>query len=83
MIHQIVSSKISLKIKGYIKRNYGLPFLLVFLILLMGASVFISTGLSYMANSITVYAFYALIIGVALQLVSFLKYKKTNETEAD
>lgn len=36
-----------------------------------------------MANSITVYAFYALIIGVALQLVSFLKYKKTNETEAD
>ena len=73
---------IALKIKVYVKENWGSPFIVGFMLLLISAAVSLSVGLSYWANDIAVYAFYALVIGVVLQLVCFLKFsRKPREAE--
>ncbi len=77
------SFKIMFKLKGYVKENWGSPFIVAFMILLLSAAAFLSAGLSNQADAIAAYAFYALVAGVMLQLVSFLKHKKVNEVEAD
>jgi hypothetical protein len=75
--------KFLFRLKGYVKENWGSPFIVAFMVLLMGSAVFLSAGLSYQADTIAVYAFYALVAGVILQLISFLKYKKASAAEAD
>jgi hypothetical protein len=53
------------------------------MLLLLSAAVSLSAGLSSLANAVAVYAYYALVVGVVLQLVCFLKYrKKVSEAEA-
>ena len=71
-----------IKVKGYVKENWGSPFIAGFMLLLMGAAVSLSVGLSSLANTIAVYAFYALVGGVVLQLICFLKYPNKDESEA-
>lgn len=44
------------------------------MLLLISSAVDLSFGLSGAANSIAVYAFYALVVGVALQVASYIKY---------
>jgi hypothetical protein len=73
--------RVQSKAKGYVKENWGSPFILAFMLLLLGAAISLSIGLQYTADSIAVYAFYALVIGVVLQLASFLKYRQKNEVE--
>jgi hypothetical protein len=69
-----------IKVKGYVKENWGSPFILGFMLLLIAAAVSLSTGLSSLADTVAVYAYYALVAGVFLQLASFLKYRgKSNE----
>jgi hypothetical protein len=65
-----------LKVKGYVKENWGAPFIIGFMLLLIVAAVSLSMGLSSLANGVAVYAYYALVVGVVLQLASFLKYRK-------
>ena len=80
---QIGFNKIMLKVKGYVKENWGSPFIAGFMLLLLSAAVSLSAGLSSLANAVAVYAYYALVVGVVLQLVCFLKYrKKVSEAEA-
>jgi len=75
--------KITVKVKGYVKENWGSPFIVGFMVLLASAAVSLSEGLSSLADGIAVYAFYALIAGVILQLVCFVKYReKVSEAEA-
>lgn len=75
--------RIKVKVEGYVKENWGSPFIVGFILLLVSAAVFLSAGLSYLADAIAVYAYYALVAGVFLQLVCFLKYrKKVSEAEA-
>ncbi|MGD0203946.1 MAG: hypothetical protein ABSC20_08610 [Candidatus Bathyarchaeia archaeon] len=77
---QIGFNKIMIKVKGYVKENWGSPFILGFMLLLIAAAVSLSTGLSSLADTVAVYAYYALVAGVFLQLASFLKYRgKSNE----
>ena len=64
------------RIKGYVRENWGAPFVLGFMLLLIVAAVSLSIGLADVANEVAVYAYYALVVGVILQLVSFLKYRK-------
>jgi heme/copper-type cytochrome/quinol oxidase subunit 4 len=71
------------KIKAYVKENWGSPFILAFMVLLLSAAVFLSAGLSNQADVVAVYAYYALVAGVVLQLVCFLKPKKTCATEVN
>ena len=80
---QIRFKTIALKIKVYVKENWGSPFIVGFMLLLLSAAIFLSVGLSSLADTVAVYAFYALVVGVLLQLVCFLKYRrKPSEAEA-
>jgi heme/copper-type cytochrome/quinol oxidase subunit 4 len=48
------------------------------MLLLMVAAVSLSIGVADVANEVAIYAYYALVVGVALQLVCFLKCNKKN-----
>jgi hypothetical protein len=63
-----------IKVKGYVKENWGSPFIAGFMLLLIIAAFSLSVGWSSLADTMAVYAFYALVGGVVLQLVCFLKY---------
>ena len=67
--------------KGNVKENWGLPFTGAFTIFLVAAAFCLSANLPIIANTIAVYAFYALFIGIVLQLICSAKYKKTKATE--
>ena len=72
-----------LKVKGYVKENWGSPFIVGFMLLLIAAAVSLSAGFSSLADTVAVYAYYALVAGVFLQLASFLKYRgKSNDEVA-
>jgi hypothetical protein len=75
------SPQFKYKVKGYIKVNWGAPFIVAFMLLLMVAAVSLSLSLSSLADAVAVYAYYALVIGVVLQLVCFLKYRGKNADE--
>jgi len=68
------ANKIHAKIKGYFRENWGAPFILGFMLLLIVAAASLSIGLGVLANEVAIYAYYALVAGVVLQLVCFLKY---------
>lgn len=72
---RIGSNKIELKVREYVKENWGVPFILGFMLLLIVAAVSLTVGLPSLADTIAVYAYYALVAGVFLQLASFLKYR--------
>lgn len=63
------------------QENWGAPFVLAFIILLIISAVYLSTGNSSKANSIAVYAFYALVLGVVLQIASYVKYGESKREE--
>jgi len=79
---QVRFNKMMLKIKGYLKENWGFPFVMAFILLLIVAAAFLSAGLSTFANTVAVYAYYALVAGLFLQLASFLKYRGKSNDEA-
>lgn len=68
------------KIKGHFKENWGSPFIIAFMLLLIGAAFSLPAGLAHFADAMAIYAFYALLIGVILQLACFLKYRKNLPT---
>jgi hypothetical protein len=70
-----------LMVKGYIKQNWGSPFIGVFILLLLVAIFYLSTGVASLADTMAVYGFYALVAGVFLQLASFLKYGINSDYE--
>ncbi len=72
----ICSNKITYKTKSYIVENWGSPFIIAFTLLLVGDAFSSAAGLFYLADSIAIYAFYALVVGVILQLVCVVKYGK-------
>ncbi len=64
------------KVKGYVRENWGAPFIVGFMILLMIAVASLSIDLAALADEVAVYAYYALVVGVVLQFVCFLKYNQ-------
>ncbi len=78
---QIGFDKIMIKVKGYVRENWGSPFILGFMLLLIAAAVSLSAGFSSLADTVAVYAYYALVAGVFLQLTCFLKYRGKNDDE--
>ena len=79
---QVSFNKIMLKVKGYVGENWGSPFIVGFMLFLVVAAVFLSAGFSSLADTVAVYAFYALVAGVFLQLASFLKYRGKSDEVA-
>ena len=74
--------KIMLKVKGYIRENWGSPFIVGFMLLLVVAAFSLSAGLASLADTVAVYAFYALVAGVFLQFACFIKYRWKSDDEA-
>jgi uncharacterized membrane protein len=70
-------------VKRFVKENWGAPFIVGFMFLLIGAAVLpsISSELVDLANITAVWAFFALVAGVVLQFVSFLKYPHIDDSE--
>ncbi|MGQ9597769.1 MAG: hypothetical protein ACUVUS_10490, partial [Thermoproteota archaeon] len=62
------------RVKSYLEENWGAPFIVVFMMLLMVAALFLASGLEGLANEVAVYAYYSLVIGVVLQFICYLKY---------
>ena len=70
---------IIVKVTDYVKENWGLPFIVGFMALLLSAAVSLATGLSYWADLFSLYAYYALAIGVLLQLACLFKNRKKDK----
>jgi hypothetical protein len=64
------------RIKVYVRENWGAPFIVGFMALLMVAALSSILGLAVLADGVAVDAYYALVVGVVLQLVCFLKHGK-------
>jgi heme/copper-type cytochrome/quinol oxidase subunit 4 len=62
--------------KAYVRENWGAPFIMGFMLLLVVAAASVSMGLAEFADEVAVYAYYALLVGIILQLVCFLKCDK-------
>ncbi|MDG6925599.1 MAG: hypothetical protein JRN09_03505 [Nitrososphaerota archaeon] len=63
----------------YLRRNWGAPFVTIFILLLLVAAGELSYGSEALANGLAVYAFYFLVAGVVLQIASYVKFR--NEPE--
>lgn len=74
---------LKIKLRLYVRENWGSPFIVGFIVLLLTAAVLLSAGSSYWAEQVAIYAYYALVAGVALQIVCFLKYKKSDPDEVE
>jgi hypothetical protein len=58
---------------AYFRENWGAPFILGFIALIIVCAVLQLDGLPDSANSVAVYAYYLLVIGVILQIVSYIR----------
>ncbi|MDG7037657.1 MAG: hypothetical protein JRN37_00630 [Nitrososphaerota archaeon] len=57
----------------YLKSNYGVPFVAAFIVLLVAAAAFESLGTGGIANTLAEYAYFAIVIGVVLQVIASRK----------
>jgi hypothetical protein len=67
------------KLLEYLKANLGAPFIVAFMILLASAAAYLAVGMEPSANDVAVYAYYCLVIGVILQLASYVREGKNVE----
>jgi len=72
-----------LKIKRYFRENPGVPFIIMFQVLLLVSAGLLVQGGSGLANEVAVYAYYLLVVGVVLQLISFIRHGKDSKREDD
>ncbi|MDG7038971.1 MAG: hypothetical protein JRN37_07465 [Nitrososphaerota archaeon] len=63
----------------YLKSNFGVPFVIAFIVLLVAAAVFESLGTGEIANTLSVYAYFSILIGVVLQVISS-RHSRGSET---
>ena len=57
----------------YLRSNYGAPFVVAFIVLLVAAAVLESLGTGGIANALAEYAYFAIVIGVVLQVIASRK----------
>ena len=72
------AKEIPVRVKGYVRENWGAPFKSGFMFLLIATAALMVTSSGSLANELAIYAYFALVVGVVLQLVCFLKYNKRN-----
>jgi len=73
MLHKDKTGRIIFKAKQYLRENWGAPFIIAFMIMLMICACLIAFGKEALANEVAVYAYYSLVIGVVLQLITFIR----------
>jgi len=69
------------RIKKYLKDNPGASFIIVFEILLLVCAGLLILGSSLWAAGLAVVAYFSLVVGVVLQLISFVKHREESEQE--
>jgi hypothetical protein len=77
-----IKGRIKVKLTGYVRLNWGAPFIIAFMVLVLSAAVSLSIGLSSLANTLAIAAFYGLVVGVILQLLCYVKCQKIQQTGA-
>jgi hypothetical protein len=77
MISDLVKD-VPARVKRFVEENWGAPFIVGFMLLLMIAAASLSMSFATLADEVAVYAYFALVVGVFLQLVCYLKDNKTN-----
>jgi len=73
----IITISVSQMVK-YFRQNPGALFIIVFQLLLSACAILLIGGYSSLADDVAVYAYYSLVVGVLLQLVSFIKHREKN-----
>jgi len=68
------------KVKRYFRRNLGAPFVIGFQILLLSAAGLLAVGNSSLAEGLAVCGYFLLVIGVIVQLFSFV-WSRGEESE--
>jgi len=61
------------RIREYFRENPGAIFILAFQILLMITAITLIDGNQSLANEIAVYGYYLLVVGIILQIITFLR----------
>ena len=74
------AEKIPAKTSRYVRENWGAPFVIAFMLLLVVAAASLAIGLDSFADGVAACAYFALVAGVVLQLVCFLKHDKTSSS---
>lgn len=67
------------KVKKHFRENLGVPFIITFQMLLLVCASLLIVGNVSLANGVATGAYFSLVIGVVLQLISFLKHGKDGE----
>ena len=62
------------RVKEYFRKNWGAPSIIGLMLLLIVAAASLSIGLANLTDEVAISIYYALVVGVVLQLVCFLKY---------
>ncbi len=70
-----ISIEIDERVKKYFKSNYGAPFVIAFMVLLITAAIYLAMDNKDIADQLAVYAYYMLVIGVIGQIVAFVRKK--------
>ena len=65
-----------LRIKNFFQRNPGAFFIAAFQILLIVCAGLLISGNSFRAEGVAVVGYFSLVIGVVLQLISFLRHRE-------
>jgi len=66
-------------LKEYFRENWGAPFIIVFMVLLIVAAVFLGLGFEFLAERLAEFAYYFLVVGVVLQLVVVIKEERSED----
>ena len=69
--------------KRYLRSNWGFPFIVSFLLLLLSAAVFFAAGLISLAEVLAYVAYFTLAIGAILQVVTIRKQGDKGEPSSD
>jgi hypothetical protein len=67
------------RIKRYLKDNPAASFIIGFQVLLLVCAGLLILGNSVWADGLAIVAYFSLVIGVVLQLVSFFRHEKESE----
>lgn len=76
-----INNGLFIKLKRYLQNNWGAPFILGFILLLMFVTIPLFLGLSSLTEKIIVSAFCMLVTGVILQISCFIKHSGKNVNE--
>ena len=68
---------------NYFKENSGTPFILAFMILIIAAAVLLVAGKPDEANATAVYAFYAIVLGIIIQVGVILRDGRKHTRPSD